>query len=169
MLKMWIGGLLMIVAAGVVAATQNVAAQGDSGTCWRRDTAMKMAVTATKNDAREECRALGRGWRMQEEKSSGYPDCRPCGSSGEFKCQITKAVYSCFKHDAASHAPSKADIATSMDRADVKKGQAQLRAQQEHNRPKSEAERATDRIPKNVTVGVITNPSPGVKVMIPTK
>lgn len=169
MLKLWIAGLLMTVAANVVAATQNVAAQGDSGTCWRRETALKMAIRTTKNDAWQECRALGPGWRVQEEKSSGYPDCKPCRSSGEFKCQITQAVYSCFKRDPVSHAPTKADMAASMDRADVKKGQAELRAQQERNRPKSEAERTTERIPKNATVGVITNPSQGVKVTIPTK
>lgn len=56
-----------------------------------------------------------------------------------------------------------------MDKADVKKGQTELRAQQARNLPKSEAERTTDRTPKNVTVGVITIPSPGVKVTIPTK
>jgi len=61
-----------------------------------------------------------------------------------------------------SHAPS-------IDRADQKKGQAELKAEQEKNRPKSDAEKATDKIPAQTTPGVITDPGYGVKITTPIK
>src|SRR3989338_8731242 len=68
-----------------------------------------------------------------------------------------------------SHAPTKKDIERSIDRADQKKGQSELKAEQEKNRPKSDAEKATDKIPAQTTPGVITDPGYGVKITTPIK
>ncbi len=94
-----VAGALLSAAAAFPAAAgerfQNVTAEGDSGTCWSRSTAMKFAHSNTRNDAQTECRSLGAGWSLDHEKFSGYEQCRPCGSNGEVKCAVTQAVYVC--------------------------------------------------------------------------
>ena len=73
------------------------------------------------------------------------------------------------KAETPSHAPTKKDIQDSMNKADQKKAQTEFKADQDKKRPKSDAEKKTENIPKEPTVKPIFKPGPGVEVVIPTK
>lgn len=77
------------------AETKTVVAEGSTDVCFGREAGMKIARTATINDAYRECHALGAGWSFTKNQFSGYEQCTRCGKSEEFRCTVKQAVYIC--------------------------------------------------------------------------
>lgn len=65
--------------------------------CFHRELAEKQAYVTTDNNASRICwEEMGDGWRFDKVKFKGYIQCTKC-RDGEFKCEVTDAVYVC-KH-----------------------------------------------------------------------
>lgn len=60
-----------------------------------RDSAITWAKRSAKNQANEDCRDLGTGWRFDRVVHEGYEQAIPCRDGRTFKGEITKASFSC--------------------------------------------------------------------------
>ncbi len=109
-LKLGVFGLLALTGALTLAETRNVVGEGSSEACWlKRETALKIAHTASTNDAHDECRALGPGWRYGKKTFAGYEQCFPCGSSKELRCKVTQSVHTCVNVEAEKESARQKD------------------------------------------------------------
>lgn len=94
----WFTGLIIIAStfsAGAFADTRGITEVGRNDACQLREVALKLAHTDAVNNANKTCAALGDNWRYDKELFSGYEQCTPCGSSGEYKCKVTQAKFVC--------------------------------------------------------------------------
>lgn len=60
-----------------------------------RNSAITWAKRSAKNQANDDCRDLGTGWRFDRVVQEGYEQAIPCRDGRTFKGEITKASYSC--------------------------------------------------------------------------
>ena len=91
----------------VRAAETPVVVVGRTQACFSRDYALELAAIAAENNANEACTAMGTGWRLGELRIPGYQHCRQCGTSSEYRCEITQVSYSCISRDGAAAKPEK--------------------------------------------------------------
>ncbi|QIL70757.1 hypothetical protein G7048_10515 [Diaphorobacter sp. HDW4B] len=91
----------------VRAAETPVVVVGRTQACFSRDYALELAAIAAENNANEACTAMGSGWRLGELRIPGYQQCKQCGTSGEYRCEITQVSYSCISRDGAAAKPEK--------------------------------------------------------------
>ncbi|MCW5654908.1 hypothetical protein [Hydrogenophaga sp.] len=146
-LVLLLAGLCLLGPAPAGAETRNIVAEGTSEACWGRAYAEKIARVAMSNDAHDECRALGSGWRYGAETFGGYVQCNRCGKSDEFRCTIKQAVHTCVnmqkeQEEAAAkkRAEREAQKQAEKDKADRERAQAELHRKEQKD--KAERDRA---------------------------
>lgn len=89
------GIMLFAISCLALAESKNIVVEGKSGSCYARDMALKLAHISAVNNAHEECSSIGSNWRYDRESFSGYEQCKPCGSSKEYACFVTQALFVC--------------------------------------------------------------------------
>ena len=105
----------------VRAAETPVVVVGRTQACFTRDYALELAAIAAENNAHDACSAMGAGWRLGELRIPGYQQCKQCGTSSEYRCEITQVSYSCISRDGASAKPEKEEKPSK----DAKSGKAE--------------------------------------------
>ena len=85
---------LVIISSSAYAREEAIVAEGDSGTCFSKDQAIKLAEIAADLNAKDQCYSQD-GWRYGRMQFRGYINCKPCGNSGEYKCYVTQASHTC--------------------------------------------------------------------------
>ena len=87
--------LSLFLSSAVYADTKIIVMNGKNDACQVRETALKSAHLDAKHQANDECYELGDNWKYDQEVFSGFEQCNQCGSSGEYKCEVTQAKYMC--------------------------------------------------------------------------
>ncbi|QIL82782.1 hypothetical protein G7047_24710 [Diaphorobacter sp. HDW4A] len=103
----WLLALCIGTGAGH-AAQKDVLVVGKTQVCFSRDYALELAAISAENNAHDACAALGSGWRLGELRIPGYQQCRQCGQSKEYRCEITQVSYSCISTEGRQAAEEKA-------------------------------------------------------------